>query len=179
MAGRTPHEAIQNYLRPLQLALSCVTSAVLVQHSGDPNVLTLPGGNAARLGGESKLMLRFVQHYGVVEAAGERGPWKASIEQYAYALEDRESRELLAYHWHPATTARIAWPHLHMGPAAGVRDELLQRAHLPTGRVSFEDFLSLVIRDLGVKPRRRDWEQVLRQTQRAFERYRTWAGSGR
>jgi hypothetical protein len=38
---------------------------------------------------------------------------------------------------------------------------LIQRAHLPTGRVSVEDFLRTAIRDFGVKPQRDDWETVL------------------
>jgi crotonobetainyl-CoA:carnitine CoA-transferase CaiB-like acyl-CoA transferase len=54
------------------------------------------------------------------------------------------------------------------------RPELV-RAHFPTGRVSVEEFLRLVIETFDVKTRRKDWQTVLQQTQAAFARWRTWA----
>jgi hypothetical protein len=51
----------------------------------------------------------------------------------------------------------------------------LERAHFPTGRVSVEEFLRLVIEAFDVRTRRRDWRAVLQQTQAAFSKWRTWA----
>ena len=51
----------------------------------------------------------------------------------------------------------------------------LQAPHFPTGRVSVEEFLRLVIDAFEVKVRRRDWPAVLQQTQAAFSKWRTWA----
>lgn len=53
------------------------------------------------------------------------------------------------------------FPHLHLGAGSGVSREGLQKAHIPTGRVELEDVLLMAIRELGVRPRRDDWQEIL------------------
>jgi hypothetical protein len=86
-------------------------------------------------------MLTLEQGYEIVEAEGERGPWKCSTQWYQYSLNDAEGREIVAYHWHPAGESNVTRPHAHLGVGARVDHPQLLKAHLPTNRVSIEDFL--------------------------------------
>lgn len=178
MAGRTPHEAVREFVRPLQLALSCVTSEVLraggYHVADEPHALTLERGLPVRLRGEGRLSLTLDHHFRIVEDPGARGPYKCSTTSYLYGLDDPDGREVLSYQWHPGGRSPVTWPHLHLGAAAEVGRSELARAHLPTGRVSIEELLRLAITELGVEPLRDDWREVLERTQGAYETWRTW-----
>lgn len=52
-------------------------------------------------------------------------------------------------------------PHVHVGPGAEFSLSLLDGAHIPTNLIGLEDILRLAIRDLKVRPLRRDWERAL------------------
>lgn len=119
MAGKTPQEAVRNFIKPLQQVLSCFTKAVLI-HSGDYEVnggpyalgvgkhnvkFQLPGGN---------FYLTVLMNYTIVAVEGERGPYKVQTTAYQYMLEDEEEKELFAYQWHPNSTMRF--PHLRKLP---------------------------------------------------------------
>lgn len=147
----------------------------------DPHVVTLSGGGFTVLRGQRAVGLSVDIQYRIVEAPGESGPWKTTIVQYQYSLRTPDgSDEILGFHWHPGGRSRVKGPHLHIGSAAiEVGGPLTRKMHIPTGRIALEEVLRSVIEDLGVQPLRDDWEQVLRETQEAFERWRTWpAGSG-
>lgn len=180
MAGRTPQEAVHNFLEPLRKAVSCVTPAVLGVSGGyfpsaTPHVLTLAQGDPVRLRADPPVLLSVIRHYRVVEHEGSRGPWKVSTAAYYYTLSDVDEREIITYHWHPAGRSAVTYPHLHLGLAATVGYAPLAEAHVPTGRVPLEQVLRLAIRDLGVRPLREDWRDVLEATQSAHETWRTWA----
>lgn len=88
MAGKTPPEAVHNFLEPLQLALSCVSQEVLTVRGGyypsaTPHALTL-GNSPAILGRDRRLALKVVQHYRIIEHEGARGPWKVRTVAYNY-----------------------------------------------------------------------------------------------
>ncbi|HZB83603.1 MAG TPA: hypothetical protein VE288_12265 [Rubrobacteraceae bacterium] len=50
----------------------------------------------------------------------------------------------------------------------------LQAAHLPTGRVSLEAFIRLLIEDFEVPTLRGDWEEALARSEEEFEADRSW-----
>jgi len=177
MAGRTPSEAVNNYLGPLQRAISCVTKAVLNVRGGyypspDPHPLALGDGAPVTISSDPPLLLTVLQNYRVVEFEGPRGPWKVSIVSYFYSLEDREGREVL-YHWHPQGASTVTFPHLHVRAGGRLGRTDISQVHFPTGRVSLEDVLRLAILELGVKPERTDWAELLDSTQAAYEEWRT------
>lgn len=172
-----PQDAVNNFLAPLQKALSCVTKSVFDVQGGykpteKPHVLLLNRGDGIHLTG-TQLRLNITQQYQVVERAGEAGPWKVNTLAYRYRIEEGASGELIAFHWHPGSPA-IDFPHIHIGPAARPENKLLQSMHIPSGRVAIEACLRMLIEEMGVKPLRQDWEQILETTQGAFEQWKTW-----
>ena len=62
---------------------------------------------------------------------------------------------------------------LAVGSAARVGYAALVTAHVPTGRVALQDVLRLAITDLGTRPQRDDWRQILDETQSAYEMARS------
>jgi hypothetical protein len=182
LAGHSPAEAVASFLAPLQRAVSCVSPAVLNVRGGyapaeTPHAVTLAGGRRAALKGDSGLALRATLHYRIVEADGERGPYKVSTVGYLYALDDADGREILAYHWHPSGRSDEARPHLHLGAGAEVGHTGVASAHLPTERIALEGLLRCAISDMRAEPLRDDWRRVLDEAQAAFETWRTWPTS--
>jgi hypothetical protein len=88
------------------------------------------------------------------------------IAGYQYALYDADDREILAYHWHPEGSSHVTAPHLHLGAGAEVGRRDLASALPPTGQITLEDVLRFAITDLGVRPLRRDWSEILHRTRR-------------
>jgi hypothetical protein len=177
LAGRTPNEALHAYIDPLQRALSCVTQAGLVYRRAWPGHVQALGVSEEpirlrRTAGGQAPSLSVEQQYDLVEASGEHGPWKVSTLAYRYRIDSAAADELALWHWHPKDRQgrphRYAHPHLHAqaGQLAGL--------HLPTGRVSVEAVLRLLLNEFDVRPRRDDWQDVLAACEAAFERWRTW-----
>jgi hypothetical protein len=168
MAGRTPHEAVKNYVEPLRKAISCLSRTVLQASSyrelDTVHALTLNNGAPIPLRGATGLALEIRQNYRIQEMEGERGSYSISTVAYAYTMRDAEERELLAYHWHPFGPSHVIEPHLHFGPAADIGFKPLVKAHIPSGRIAIEDVIRLPIRELGIQPLREDWETVLAES---------------
>lgn len=178
LAGNSPAEAVIAFLTPLQRAVSCVTDDVLSVSGGyhvaqRPHSLTLARGNTVRLQGEGELALSVLQTYKIVEAEGERGPWKVSTTGYFYEILS-EKCELITFHWHPSGRSSEKYPHLHFGKAAQVGFQQLQNCHIPTGRISLEEVLRFAITQLHAKPRTPRWDEILASSQTTYERWRTW-----
>lgn len=77
-----------------------------------------------------------------------------------YVLLDSVSgKELLAFHRHDG---RFLDGHYHLGPASGELLTPQRRAHLPAPRLDLESFMFMLITEFRVRPRRADWESVLR-----------------
>jgi hypothetical protein len=132
--------------------------------SEDPVLLGSTGGSDVRL------QLSVQQQYQLVEANDpERGPWKVATRAYRYELADSQGRELAGWHWHPGGSSPWRQPHLHV---AGGR---FGECHLPTGRVSLEEVLRLLLAELDVRPLRDDWPAVLDEVEAAFREWRTWS----
>ena len=181
MSGRTPQEAVRNFLTPLRAVIGCITSDGFVirgpRTAGQQQTAHFQAGYAIldRRNGQA-LSLELYHRYVVREAEGDRGPWTVSTSEYIYEVSD-ESDELIAtWHWHPAIAQaddEAHWPHLH---AHGARETLtLHKLHLPTGRVSVEAVVRFLIDDLDVVPRRDDWRAVLDRHEQTFRALRTWA----
>ena len=161
--GRTPALAVSNYQSGIQLLLSCVSNSVVGVAGGYypspiPHSLIADSG---LLRGSSQLMLRLEQYYRIAEPPLPRTRWQVEIVGYDYAVYDSDEREILLYHWHPRGGSPVATPHLHLGNGAQVGRREVRGAHLPTGHVPLSDLLRLLIEEMGVQPRRQDWDTVL------------------
>ena len=201
MAGDSPYEAAEAYLRPIQRAISCLTrSRVNVERppSGlspaQAPTLTFPlmlaGGEAVPLGrafGRTPFALSMRQRYSLVHTPDDRdrGPWKVQTRDYEYAvysITEGGPKELFAYHYHPSSVrSRIKRPHLHFRSAAGVTGAL-EAAHYLTGRVALEEVVWMLLDDqdnqFNVRPLQPRWREILQESLIAFEQWRTWPGTG-
>ncbi|MPZ24538.1 MAG: hypothetical protein GEU28_13625 [Dehalococcoidia bacterium] len=111
--------------------------------------------------------------------------------QYSYDVDDETGRSVFGYHWHPAISNR-PYPHLHIGHATvdldilheagrsdnanGLRAEIAD-VHFPTGRISLESVLRMLVTDLGVDPLQEhasDWQAILAETEHAFQARQSW-----
>lgn len=166
-AYRTPTEAAEAFRNALQLALSCVTRDVLSRGSHYtpaelPHAVFLPR-RPVPLRGQPPLALEVSQRYLVEEDPTEPGTWTARTLAYRHQPYLRDGPELLAFHWHPEDPNPVKNPHLHLSAGAQVQFAALARAHIPTGLIQLQDVLRLAIQDLGVRPLRPDWSEVLSQ----------------
>jgi hypothetical protein len=103
LPGRTPHEAVKNYSKPIQLAVFCIDLRVVSHASGAnvgrPHVLKL--SRPAVLHG-ADLVLDISQGYEVVHFKSGNQKYKVATLNYSYVVADRTNSEVLAYQWHPA-----------------------------------------------------------------------------
>lgn len=101
--------------------------------------------------------------------------FQAVVTMYMYAVNDLTGRELFAYHFHPSGLSPIKTPHLHWSAATPIALPLrpgssavfeldMSRAHFPTHHLELPELIRLLIRDFGVGPRRRNWEQILERS---------------
>jgi hypothetical protein len=107
----------------------------------------------------------------------ETGGYKAHSTSYYYAVlaeEEHVRREILAFHWHPETTRKLQWPHLHVIPEND--DARIPYIHFPTGRCPIEDFIYMLIRDLKVRARMPydEWRRILVKNKGEFVKSATW-----
>lgn len=178
MAGENPREAVDNFLKPLQDAVLCVTDAYVNPQGGyharpDPPVVVLNKDEPVPLRGRSDLTLQIYHHYRIVQdKRRELGPWKVSTAGYIYLVRQGE-QQILGYHWHPHPEWDIHFPHLHVYALERLERPDLVKAHYPTGRVSFESVLRFLIREFGVNAKD-NHAAILDRTEAAFLKYRTW-----
>ena len=160
MAGRSLGEAVRLHLGQIQQLVSCVTSSVLVvagsRDATQRRGVSLAGGTADLAGARLKLAVQ--QHFRTFDLAGR---YTLIVVGYQYALCDAAEKEILAYHWHPIGKSRFTQPHLHLGPAAQVKQRDLASAPLPTSHVSLADVIELAIHHFGVEPRLDGWRQII------------------
>lgn len=131
-------------------------------------------GLPVELGSGTELAVRVSQQYRLIEVPRATKPWQVTTVAYHYTLHESDGAEILSYQWHPGVPNSVSFPHLHIRHGARIGREEFQRAHLPTGRVSLEDFVRLLIVDFAVPPEKENWEDELARSLAEFEEDRTW-----
>jgi hypothetical protein len=127
------------------------------------------------LGGGLGLSIKVFQQYRVIEKPAAYEPWQVSTAAYYYTLLESDTEaEILSYQWHPSVPNSVTFPHLHLGHGAGIGRPEFYGAHLPTGRVTLEDVVRLLIEHFGIPPARDDWEDALAMSRAEFDADRTW-----
>lgn len=164
MAGRTPREAVDNFLEPLKEVVGCVTDEgflARIRRPGGPYPAYFQSGFAIvdRKAGLSPLRLALTQHYHVGPADGQPGLWTVRTSGWIYDVADSRDTLIAAFHWHPEDSGRVTRPHIHVH---GQHDTVeLHKLHFPTGNVSLDVLVRFLIEDLDVQPRTPDWERIL------------------
>ena len=186
MPARSPSEAVDAFVGRLRRTLQCAVKGTVFgsgSNLGRLHSVTLcpdgqDCGSFARLRthqGEGEILFEFVYLYAVVHQGARhgRGEFEVRTSFYQYNVLDREQRELVAYHWEPEGISPIRTPHVHMpvigsivlpqhpGSAVASAKTHLGKMHMPTGRVSVEDIVEMLIREFAVDPQRADWMEVL------------------
>lgn len=176
MPGRNPADAYEAFIRPIQEGVSCLGAAKILVTPGGRNTpdkshaWTINNGVFKLSGGLEFSAQMHYHYYETGETGDER--WRVKTDGYMYSIR-KSGAEHLSYHWHP--TVRIDFPHCHMGPAALTEASMItSKSHIPTGRISFEQVVQLLIRELKVVPARTDWEAVLTNHDATFRKYRHW-----
>ena len=166
---RAGEEATRRLLGALQRALSCITPAVVIRRppsDEEPQAFTFRE-RFARLQARPALELSFLHFYDVVSSRGAADAIQTT--GYFYQLHERDGTEIIAFHWHPHRLSSPAFPHLHVLTQAGVA-RIERKHHVPTGFVSAPAVIRFAITELGVLPRRPEWEQVLHEAERIVGR---------
>jgi hypothetical protein len=115
------------------------------------------------LRGQNRLHFYAAIEYDLVQVDDpDRGPWKVRTRGYWYHVVSDAKTEVLLFHWHPDGKSTEQGPHLHIGSSQLTREAVIShKDHLPTGRVSLESVIRLVIANYGVVPLRSDWQERL------------------
>jgi hypothetical protein len=179
LSGRNPRDAVQAYLDRLQASLSCVSKTrfnVSGRHAEaeEPHSLTTAEDPISLK--DSRILLSINQRYKIVKTSKpELGPWKVSTFAYSYWVMDSEGREVLLYQWAKPgqSLSSVDFPHLHLGPGAGDLISEFDKAHLPSGRIAFEEIVRLAV-EMGAEPLREDVDDVLTKNLAIFREYKTW-----
>lgn len=189
MPGRSPTQAFKNYIKPLRQALQCITDSRLTvakRQTIEVDTLyavVLNDMDPVPIRGEIPLGFTAGQTVSIIttEASDPRGPYRASTARYFYEIATTEGQEILSFHWTPEEPGRgaITFPHLHVGRAlianqTTIRPEDFHKVHIPTGRVSIEAVVRLLITEFGVTHRNPRWRQILQRSETAFPRWQTW-----
>ena len=118
-----------------------------------------------------------MQKYEIIPDDRTPGSFKVKTLSYEYNIErKKDKQEVVCSHWE-GDAARNPIPHIHIGSiTVAANAPLSNKTHIPSGRVSVEDVVSFLIKEMGVKPtknRHRDWSD--RESARAlFYRFKRW-----
>jgi hypothetical protein len=136
-----------------------------------------------RLRGTTRLLFTAGQNIRIIETEDPedpRGPLKIETVRYFYVISTTDQTEILAFHWTPEAidSSTRTFPHLHIGQAittsqTALRPRTLHKAHIPTGRVSLESVIYLLITEFQVKTLRRNWRRSLERSEQAFMEWKT------
>ncbi|MFN8194215.1 MAG: hypothetical protein U0R80_08020 [Nocardioidaceae bacterium] len=179
MPGRTPVEAFEAFIEPIQRATSCLGAAKIVPSAGGraepgrPHAWSLNGLNGMTFPGGWQFEAQM--HYEIVQRPISR-EWKIATLGYRYHLA-LQGNPLWRLHWHPTVTSSYHLPHLHWNvpglaggaPVANMGD------HFPVGRMTYEDAIEWVVTMVGCTPTRTDWRDVLSDSRDLHRRHRTWS----
>ena len=134
----------------------------------------------SKAGGASGLLLDVSHQYTIVQDENSQSPpaWRVMTGAYEYRLLDSVERELLVYHWQPGSIPRGPDdPHVPISATISAQTSAttmqpfqLDKRHIPTGRVSLEAVVRMLIAEFGIEYRYRNWATRLSQTEAIFRR---------
>jgi len=173
LSVRSPHEATDGVLAPLNPVVSCVNRVPIQQPAADvPDVARIgcPGGNTDPLRDLPCRSLHVMAMHVSAVAASPNG-WGAHTRSYLHPGYGADGREIAVFPWHPGR-GRVALRHAHVKT---LNDSIpTGKAHIPTGRVSPEVVVRMLIEDVAAEPLQPDRRRVLARTERDVIERRSW-----
>lgn len=165
-------EAAERFRRAFNDSTGCVTAepVQIIPHGRRLRALRLEAELHSRR--RRRFRLELAQAFTIREHPT-HGP-KAHTVSYRYML-DAENGPMLRYEWTP--DLGIAWPHLHVYGGPALPDgKPFDRLHLPTGRVTVERLVWLLIEGFEVAPLKplAESKRILASNERLFEHFKTW-----
>jgi hypothetical protein len=178
--GPTVSAAVDAFLDPLRVAASCLGGAhfTLTPKArgdvGETHAWTLNRDTPIQLG--KGLSFRASMQFETLDLgrSEKRARFRVTTREYIYAV-SLHGKEIIAAHWHPASSSPYTGPHWHIGAVALTKAGIyLERAHMPSPRISFESMIRFMIEQMGVAPHCEDWSERLARTESVFENFKTW-----
>ncbi len=172
MPGRASAEAFRAFIDPIQQDLSCIVHAKITTSARGMEVGKV---HVRSINREQGLAMPDGYHfdalmnYEVIRT--EDRAYRVTTHSYLYSLR-RHGEEVFAMHWHPAGHSDYEHPHMHLNLPGGV-DYDTSKAHLPVGRLTFEDAVEWVI-NVTAAPAREDWMDVLESNRALHVTHRSW-----
>lgn len=168
MPGKTPSDALAEYVQPVRKSLECVTPTKLAYLKPKEEIeqaLFFEDVGGAKISSKTGIdYLMVVRHKFVISQIATRS-FKVRTLEYRYALDIETAdgpQELFEYHWHPGSIHKF--PHVHVMTG----DPSFHKVHLPTCRISVEDFVRCLIDDFKIPPRIANYGSVLDRNRRKF-----------
>ncbi len=160
MSDRTIGRAVARHKERVSLVLSCVIAypvPITERNTESTSTLRLPQ-RQYWLHGDVVILFSCLEELRAVNDAGRNEPWRIGRAAYFYQLRTPQSRDFLAFHWHPETSGPVQFLHLH---ASSDTAPLSHKTHVPTGFVSLGAVVRLLIAEFGVPPLRDDWQTLV------------------
>ena len=180
MPGRSPAEAVEAFLEPVQDAIGCLGRGKITlspkgrSDMGRTHLMSLNNTDGMVFG--DGLRLRIQLHYEIIRSGPSKvQPFRVTTRAYLHSVEVDGHGELIAAHWHPTGASPYDSTHWHIGTAALAPDGVFTpRAHVTSPRVSVESMIRLCISQFACQPARSDWESLLAEGEANFVRYQSW-----
>jgi hypothetical protein len=137
MPGHDPHEAVREFLEPLEDALAVLDGFTKLFVSGSKPyrkghlyAWVLNGPEGKLLPGVGLFSARM--NFEVIDCDPNRyeKPLRVTTRAYSYSLDDEQGSPRWRLDWHPGGKSPVSYPHVHMPP--NMKD------HNPTERATFE-----------------------------------------
>ena len=180
MPGASPAAAVNAFLKPLREATSCIGGAHfdLTPRArgdvGETHAWTLNRGRPIEVAKDLSFSASMRFETLDLGRSENRNRFRVTTREYIYAV-SHHGHEVIAAHWHPASSSPVTTPHWHIGAKALTKVGVyLERAHIPSPRVSFEQMIRFMIEQMNVEPHRDDWSKTLRRTESQFQAHKSW-----
>ena len=118
----------------------------------------------------------------VVIREGKEQFWRLKTLQYSYRIQGGPSLDsdwYFRFEYKAREVERSLHPrhhlHLPLSLECGTKRIDLSRIHIPTGRVTMEELIRFLIEELGIKPKARDWDSILRRSEETFREWTGWS----
>lgn len=183
MTPKNREQALVEYQRQIGKVLNCVAHCWVYAYpskkAGQYLLISAPA-DAEKTDRASEYFLRirrgkevlFFRGYQLFQLFDDES-FRISTLKYYYSIWPKQNEILVDFHYHERK-ADLYKGHLHIPNCTGGSPvHFLINKHIPTARVPIEDVVRFMIQEVGVTPRKTDWQDILKETEAIFTANRT------